>query len=78
MELELYGLPLNNLATYRERIAAISLDEINTLAAHHIQLDEITMVIIGRADQFTKELEHYGAVEYFEYAQLTTPDLPNR
>jgi predicted Zn-dependent peptidase len=63
----LYGLPEDYLQTYREKIDAITLDDVQRVAKAYIRPDELAMVIVGDAKEITKQAESYAeAIEVLD------------
>ncbi len=57
--LAVHGLPIEELVSYRDRIEAVSVDDV-AAAARHIRLDEAAIVLVGDVDAFGSELEAAG------------------
>ncbi len=55
-----YGLDLNELQTYRERVNAISADDIQRVAREYLRPDRLSIVLVGDASAFTKQLAGVG------------------
>ena len=74
-----YGLDLNELQTYRERVNAISVEDIQRVAQHYLHPDKLSIVLVGDASVFAKDLPGVGfdSVERISIAELdlTSPDL---
>jgi zinc protease len=74
-----YGLDLNELQTYRERVNAISADDIQRVAQQYLRPDKLSIVLVGDASVFAKDLAGVGfdQVERIPIAELdlTAPDL---
>ena len=60
----LYGLDENYLQTYRERINAVTADEVHRVAIDHVRPDEMAMVIVGDAAEVLPQVRSYS--EAFE------------
>lgn len=64
---KLYGLPDDYLQTYRERVDAVSADEVLRVAAQHIRPDEMAIVIVGDASEVLPQAKEYASsVEIFD------------
>jgi zinc protease len=63
-EVEFYGLPRDHLATFRSRVAAVTVAEAaRASAAHMTPADAMTIVVLGRAADVRAPLEErFGAV----------------
>jgi zinc protease len=69
-----YGLDLNDLQTYRERVNAITPDDIQRVARQYLHPDRLSIVLVGDASVFTKQLTGVG-FDQFERIPLTDLDL---
>jgi zinc protease len=74
-----YGLDLNDLQTYRERVNMITVDDIQRVAQQYLHPDRLTIVLVGDASVFAKQLAGVGfeQVERIPLAELdlSSPDL---
>ncbi len=74
-----YGLDLNELQTYRERVNAITVDDIQRVAQQYLHPDKLSIVLVGDASVFAKQLSGVGfdQVERIPIAELdlASPDL---
>src|SRR6185503_20061591 len=59
-----YGLNLNDLQTYRERVNAVSVDDIQRVARNYLLPDKLTIVLVGDASAFVKQLPGAGFDKY--------------
>jgi predicted Zn-dependent peptidase len=55
-----HGLPEDELQRYRERVEAVTADEVARVARERIDPDRLAIVVVGDADAFQKELEGAG------------------
>lgn len=63
----LYGLPEDYLQTYRDRVSAVTADEVHRVANEHVRPDEMAIVIVGDADEVLPQAEKYAEnVEVFD------------
>jgi zinc protease len=69
-----YGLDLNDLQTYRERVNAISPDDIQRVARQYLHPDRLSIVLVGDASAITKQLAGVGFDQY-ERIALSELDL---
>jgi zinc protease len=69
-----YGLDLNDLQTYRERVNAITADDIQRVAREYLRPDRLSIVLVGDASVFTKQLAGAG-FDQFERISLSDLDL---
>ncbi len=74
-----YGLDLNELQTYRERVNAITVDDIQRVAQLYLHPDKLSIVLVGDASVFAKDLAGVGfdQVERIPIGELdlSAPDL---
>ena len=74
-----YGLDLNELQTYRERVNKITVDDIQRVAQLYLHPDKLSIVLVGDASVFAKDLPGVGfdRVERIPIAELdlSSPDL---
>jgi zinc protease len=77
-----YGLDLNDLQTYRERVNMISVDDIQRVAQLYLRPDKLSIVLVGDASVFAKDLAGVGfdQVERIPIGELdlSSPDLRRR
>ena len=74
-----YGLDLNELQTFRERVNAVTPDDIQRVAREYLRPDRLSIVLVGDASAFAKQLPGVGfdQVERIPIADLDlgSPDL---
>jgi zinc protease len=74
-----FGLDLKELETYRERVNAVTVDDIQRVAQKYLHPDRLTIVLVGDASKFAGQLPAIGfdRVERISLGDLdlTTPDL---
>lgn len=69
-----YGLDLNELQTYRERVNAITPDDIQRVAGEYLRPDRLSIVLVGDASVFAKQLPGAG-FDQFERIAIADLDL---
>jgi zinc protease len=74
-----FGLNMNDLQTYRERVNAVSVDDVQRAARNYLHPDRLTIVLVGDASAFVKQLPGAG-FDKFEIIpasdlDLSSPDL---
>jgi zinc protease len=69
-----YGLNLNELQTYRERVNAVSVDDVQRVAREYLHPDRLTIVLVGDASSFVNQLPGAG-FDHFERIPLAELDL---
>ncbi|MFN2501476.1 MAG: M16 family metallopeptidase [Pyrinomonadaceae bacterium] len=63
----LYGLPGDYLQTYRDRVEAITAEDVQRVAQEHIRPDEMAIVIVGDARDILPQVRNYTElVEVFD------------
>jgi zinc protease len=67
-----YGLPLEQLQTFRERVNAVTVDDIQRVARDLLRPDRLSVVLVGNAAAFTPQLRTvgFGTFETIELADL--------
>jgi zinc protease len=66
-----YGLPLEQLQTFRDRVNAVTVDDIQRVARAFLKPDRLSIVLVGNAAAFAPQLKGVG------FAQFETVDLEN-
>ena len=74
LEAMLYGLDLNDLETYPERIRAVTVDDIQRVARAYLRPSNLSIVLVGDASAFVGDLAGVGFDEY-EIVSLSELDL---
>lgn len=69
-----YGLPLSEIEDYRERVDAITPEDIQRVARQYLRPDRLSVVLVGNASAFTDELAGIGFDRY-ELVELSELDL---
>ena len=74
-----FGLNMNDLQTYRERVSAVKVEDIQRVARAYLHPDRLTVVLVGDASAFAKQLPGVG-FDKFEVIpaselDLSSPDL---
>jgi zinc protease len=77
-----YGLDLEELQTFRERVNAVTVDDIQRVARTYLHPDRLSIVLVGDASLFQKQLAGVG-FDTFERIpsselDLNSPDLRRR
>jgi zinc protease len=74
-----YGLDLNELQTFRERVNAVTTDDIQRVARLYLHPDKLSIVLVGDASVFAKQLPGAGFQQYeripLEDFDLATTDF---
>jgi zinc protease len=69
-----YGLPLEQLQNFRERVNAVTVDDIQRVAKTLLRPDRLSVVLVGNAAGFTPQLRGVGFGTY-ETVELGDLDL---
>jgi zinc protease len=67
-----YGLDLNELQTYRERVDAVNVDDIQRVARAYLHPDRLTIVLVGDASSFVNQLPGAG---FDKFDRIPAADL---
>src|SRR6185369_13038091 len=67
-----YGLPLQELQNFRERVNAVTPDDIQRVAKALLKPDRLSVVLVGNAAAFASQLRGvgFGTFETIEIADL--------
>src|SRR3989442_2503986 len=66
-----FGLPIEQLQTFRERVNAVTVDDIQRVARLYLRPDRLSVVLVGNAAQFTSQLQGIG------FGTFETVDIQN-
>ena len=79
LESLVYGLDLDDLPTYPNRINAVTVEDIRRVARTYLQPDRLAIVLVGEARVFVDDLRRagFGDIEVLSVAELdlSSPDL---
>ena len=79
LEALVYGLDLDDLPNYPNRINAVTVEDIRRVARAYLQPDRLAIVLVGEARAFVNDLRRagFGNVEVLSVAELdlSSPDL---
>jgi zinc protease len=67
-----YGLDLNDLQTYRERVNGVSADDVQRVARAYLHPDRLTIVLVGDASTFIDQLPAAG---FDKFDRIAAADL---
>lgn len=74
-----YGLPVDDLPRYRDRILRVTAEDIRRVAGGILRPDRLSIVLVGDADRFVGDLKGVGFASYeripIERLDLLSPDL---
>jgi zinc protease len=69
-----YELPLSEIATFRERVQAVTPDDVARVAQSYIRPDRLSIVLVGNARAFVPQLRAVGFTD-FEVIPIEQLDL---
>jgi zinc protease len=69
-----YELPVQEISTFRERVLAITPDDIQRVAREYVRPDRLSIVLVGNAQGFVEQLRAIGFTE-FEIIPIGQLDL---
>jgi zinc protease len=69
-----FGLPIEQLQTFRDRVNAVSADDIQRVAKLYLKPDRLSVVLVGNAAAFTNQLQGVG-FGTFETVDISNLDL---
>jgi len=67
-----YGLPVDQLQTFRERVNAVSVDDVQRVAQKYLRPDRLSIVLVGNASAFSSQLARIG---FSAFETVALPDL---
>jgi hypothetical protein len=69
VQIRMFGLPENYLETYRDRVQAVTLEQIQRVAQKYVQPDQTLIVIVGDGAKIEEQVEPYtNDVAFFNTA----------
>lgn len=69
-----YGLPLDELQNFRDRVNAVTVDDIQRVARTYFKPDRLSIVLVGNASAFTAQLAGIGLPQ-FEIVEIDDLEL---
>ena len=69
-----YGLPLEELQSFRNRVNAVTVDDVQRVARRYLHPDRLSVVLVGNASAFASQLRGAG-FGTFETVELRDLDL---
>jgi hypothetical protein len=69
VQIKMFGLPDNYLEIYRNRIQAVTIEEIQEVARKYVKPDEAAIVIVGDGSQLREQVKPYAEdIEFYNTA----------
>lgn len=69
-DLEIYGLPVEWIETYRSKLSAITAKDTEAVAKKYLLADKPLIVVVGRASEIAPQLKSFGPVEILKVSDL--------
>ena len=69
-----YGLPVEQIETFRDRVNAVTVDDIQRVARFYFHPDRLSIVLVGDASSFAAQLRGVG-FPTFETVEMSNLDL---
>ena len=66
MSVELYQLGENYISTYRDKVQAVTLEQVQAAAKKYVDPDNLVIVVVGKAEEVLDQLQEFGEVEVIE------------
>ncbi len=63
VQIKMFGLPADYLQTYRDRVQAVTLGQVQEVAERYIRPDKAAIVIVGDGRQIVEQVEPYAGTE---------------
>jgi zinc protease len=67
-----YGLPVEDLQSFRQRVNAVTVDDIERVARFYLHPDRLSIVLVGNAAAFASQLRGIG---FATFETVNMPDL---
>lgn len=61
----LQELPENYYQDYLKNLDAITLDQVNAIAANYVRGDNLQITVVGKTDDFANQMARFGEVQYY-------------
>ena len=69
LQIRMYDLPDDYLETYRERVLAVTREEVRRVARAYVTPDSAAVVVVGDAAEVTEQVREYAAeIEFYDSA----------
>jgi len=70
LEVELYGLGIESLTEYPQKISKITRKDVHTVARRYLFPEALSVVIVGNSEGFKQQMEEVGSVEIIDFQTL--------
>ncbi|MCK4691470.1 MAG: insulinase family protein, partial [Desulfuromonadales bacterium] len=60
LRLDFYAYPERYLETYREKIAAVTVADVQRVAQQYLRPEQLQIVLVGTSADFAKDVEAFG------------------
>lgn len=67
-----YGLPMDYYNNYLARLEAVTAEDVMRVANEYMRADNLTITVVGKAQDVASKLSAFGEVEYFDNNGLPT------
>jgi len=67
-----YELPVEEIGSFRERVQRVTPDDIQRVARAYVRPDRLSIVLVGKADEFVPQLRRVG---FTEFEMIAVEDL---
>jgi predicted Zn-dependent peptidase len=71
LDLEFYGYPADFYTKYRDALENLKIEDIEAVAKKYLDTSNLTLLVVGKKDQFDAPLDKYGAVAEID---ITIPE----
>ena len=69
VQIKMFGLPENYLEIYRDRVQAVTIEQIQNVAQKYVRPDEAALVIVGDGAQLNEQVKPYAEeIEFYNTA----------
>lgn len=75
VSLEYYGLPGDFLERFRDRVAAVTTEDIQRVARQYLHPDGFTLLVVGKQEHFDRPLSSFGKVSTIVLEEADTPQV---
>ncbi len=69
-----YQLPADYYSTYLQRLAAVTVEDIQAMANEHIKPENATVLIVGKGDEIMEGLSEMGTIQWYDIYGEPAPE----